>query len=48
MLDGVCLRDTGSGELRFHTLPAPTQADVQEVARRIAAGIEKVLRKAGR
>jgi hypothetical protein len=34
--------------MRFHRLPEPTQADVQEVARRIAAGIEKVLRKAGR
>ena len=33
MLDGVCLRDTGSGELRFHTLPAPTQADRNQVER---------------
>lgn len=47
-LDGVYVRDRPSGELRFHALLTPTRADVEDVARRTAAGIEKILRATGR
>ncbi len=47
-LDGVYVRHQGSGELRFHALLTPTRADVEDVARRTAARIEKILRASGR
>ena len=47
-LDGVYVRDRVTGSLLFHPLPAPTQAEVADVARRTAARIEKLLRKHGR
>jgi len=47
-LDGVYVRDEQAGELRFLRLPEPTEQDVQELAERTAARIERVLRKAGR
>jgi len=47
-LDGVYVRDDSTGSLVFHPLPAPTQAEVAEVARRTAARIEQLLRKHGR
>jgi hypothetical protein len=47
-LDGVYVRDTESQKLEFHELETPTRAEVEEVARRTAERIEKVLRKAGR
>jgi hypothetical protein len=42
------VRDRPSSELRFRALLTPTRADVEDVARRTAAGIEKLLRAAGR
>jgi hypothetical protein len=42
------LRNDADGSLVFHPLPAPTQAEVADVARRTAARIEQVLRKHGR
>ncbi|MBN1609269.1 MAG: transposase zinc-binding domain-containing protein [Polyangiaceae bacterium] len=47
-LDGVYVRDDLAGALVFHPLPAPTQAEVVDVARRTAARIERILRKHGR
>jgi hypothetical protein len=47
-LDGVYVRNDTTGSLVFHPLPAPTQAEVAEVARRTAARIEQLLRKHGR
>jgi len=47
-LDGVYVRDAASGKLEFQALEAPTRANVEEVARRTAERIEKLLRRAGR
>jgi len=47
-LDGVYERDEQAGELRFLPLPEPTEHDVEELAERTAARIERLLRKAGR
>jgi Putative transposase len=47
-LDGVYVRDGPDGALAFHALPAPTRADVTEVARRTAARVERILRVRGR
>jgi Putative transposase len=47
-LDGVYVREGQGGALVFHPLPAPTRADVTEVARRTAARVERILRARGR
>ena len=47
-LDGVYQRDQHGDELRFLPLPEPTEQDVQQLAERTAARIERVLHKAGR
>jgi len=47
-LDGVYVREGPDGALVFHPLPAPTRADVTEVARRTAARVERILRARGR
>jgi hypothetical protein len=47
-LDGVYVRDTESGKLEFRVLRTPTRTDVEDVARRTAERIEKLLRKARR
>jgi hypothetical protein len=47
-LDGVYVRNDSTDALVFHPLPAPTQAEVADVARRTAARIEQLLRKHGR
>ena len=47
-LDGVYVRDGPDGALAFHALPAPTRADVTEVARRTAARVERILHRRGR
>jgi hypothetical protein len=47
-LDGVYLRDAEQGEPRFLPLSEPTEQDVEQLAARVAARIERVLRKAGR
>jgi hypothetical protein len=47
-LDGVYIHDERQGELRFLPLSEPTEQDVQELTERVAARIERVLRKAGR
>jgi hypothetical protein len=47
-LDGVYVRDAESGKLEFHALAAPARADVEQVARRTAERIEKILERAGR
>ena len=47
-LDGVYVRDTESGKLRFEELAAPSQAEVFDVARRTAERIDALLRKSGR
>jgi len=47
-LDGVYVRDGPEGRLAFHPLPAPTRADVTEVARRTAARVERILGLHGR
>lgn len=47
-LDGVYMRADQADELRFLPLSAPTEQDVQLLAERTAARIERVLRKAGR
>ena len=46
VLDGVYVR-TSDGPLQFHALPAPTHAEVSEVARRTAARIERLLGQRG-
>ena len=46
-LDGVYVR-APDGALVFHELPAPSAADVAEVARRTAARLVRVLKKHGR
>lgn len=46
-LDGVYLRND-NGELTFHPLPAPTSAEVADVARRTALEVRKVLLRHGR
>jgi hypothetical protein len=46
-LDGVYVRDA-SGTPVFHALPAPTEEEVAEVARRTAERVEKVLLRHGR
>ncbi len=46
-LDGVYVRGV-DGELGFHPLPEPTQADVARVAARTARRIERVLASLGR
>lgn len=46
-LDGVYVRD-GEGALVFHALPAPTAAEVADVARRTAARTRAILVKHGR
>ena len=47
-LDGVYVRDKGTGQLIFHALGTPTRAEVASVAARTAARIEKILGKSGR
>jgi hypothetical protein len=47
-LDGVYIRDEQSAALVFHELPAPTLAEVEDVARRTAERVAVVLRKHGR
>jgi hypothetical protein len=47
-LDGVYVRDESSGVLVFHALPVPTHQEVEQLASRIAAKCEKVMRKHGR
>jgi len=47
-LDGVYVRDESSGLLVFHPLPVPTHQEVEQLASRIAAKCEKVMRKHGR
>jgi hypothetical protein len=46
-LDGVYVRDA-SGAPVFHALPAPTEEEVAEVARRTAERVEKLLLRHGR
>jgi hypothetical protein len=46
-LDGVYVRDA-SGAPVFHALPAPTEDEVSEVARRTAERVEKLLVRRGR
>jgi hypothetical protein len=41
-------REDRDGALVFHPLPAPTRADVTEVARRTAVRVERILRAGGR
>jgi hypothetical protein len=48
VLDGVYVREEASGQLEFHRLPTPTQAEVAEVARRTAERLERILRAHGR
>ena len=48
MLDGVYERDELSCALRFLPLPEPSERDVQQLAARVAARIERVLKKHGR
>jgi hypothetical protein len=45
-LDGVYVRGEQSAELRWLSLPEPTQQDVLELTRRTAARVQRVLRKA--
>ena len=47
-LDGVYVREDRDGALVFHPLPAPTRAEVTEVARRTAVRVERILRANGR
>jgi hypothetical protein len=47
-LDGVYTPDGKDGDLVFHALPAPTSAEMTEVARRTACRVDKILRKHGR
>ena len=47
-LDGVYVHDAPEGTLAFHPLPAPTRADVTEVAGRTAARVERILGLHGR
>ena len=47
-LDGVYVRESVDAPLGFHPLPAPTGAEVADVARRTAARIDKILRQHGR
>jgi hypothetical protein len=47
-LDGVYVRDAGSGAPVFHPLPAPTEDEVADVARRTAERVQKVLVRHGR
>jgi hypothetical protein len=46
-MDGVYVRDA-EDTLVFHALPAPTRADVTDVARRTAERIDRILRAHGR
>ena len=47
-LDGVYVRDAESGAPVFHPLPAPTEDEVREVARRTAERVQKILLRHGR
>ena len=47
-LDGVYVRDPSSRELRFAALPAPTVAQVLDVAKRTQARVCQLLRESGR
>lgn len=47
-LDGVYVRDRRSGKLEVHAFAAPVRKDVEDVARRTADRIDKLLRRAGR
>jgi len=47
-LDGVYVREDRDGALVFHPLPAPTRANVTDVARRTAVRVERILRANGR
>ncbi|HMI83255.1 MAG TPA: hypothetical protein VK550_04125 [Polyangiaceae bacterium] len=47
-LDGVYVRAGPDDALVFHPLPAPTRADVTEVARRTAVRVERILKARGR
>jgi hypothetical protein len=47
-LDGVYVRDADSGAPVFHALPAPTEDEVAEVARRTAERVQKILVRHGR
>jgi hypothetical protein len=47
-LDGVYLHDEQQSELKFLPLSEPTEHEVEQLAQRVAARIERVLRKAGR
>jgi hypothetical protein len=48
VLDGVYVRDATTRELEFHSLPAPTTAEVADVALRTAQRLDKLLRAQGR
>jgi hypothetical protein len=47
-LDGVYVRQKEDGALVWHSLPAPTRAEVQDVAARTARCIQGILRAHGR
>jgi hypothetical protein len=47
-VDGVYVADGPGGTLAFHALPAPTRADVTEVARRTPARVARILQVHGR
>lgn len=47
-LDGVYVRDTDSGALRFEELGTPSHAEVLDVARRTAERVDRLLRRRGR
>ena len=48
VLDGVYVRDATTRKLEFHTLPAPTTAEVADMALRTAHRLDKLLRAQGR
>ena len=48
VLDGVYVREVATGALVFHTLGAPSEADLAEVATRTALRVKKILTRHGR
>jgi hypothetical protein len=48
VIDGVYVRETEGGALVFHPLSAPTEDELEEVAKRTALRVKKVLARHGR